>query len=142
MKKVIKDSKTGKVIDVVSEPKGETLTQQQWKKQCDINEIMKKYKRVSMKELSKLPISQTGVYGDFSKVTDYHDAMNKVIAANQAFMGLDSNLRTRFHNDPAELIQFLNDKKNLKEAVELGLIDKSKLPKDNPAPPAQDKKES
>ena len=111
MKKVIKDQKTGKVLKVQSIPEGETRTQQQYQKMCDINEIMKKYKRVNMKQLAQLPVSTTGVYGDFTKIGDYHDALNKVVAAEQAFMGLDSGLRARFQNDPGKLIKFLNDKK-------------------------------
>lgn len=98
----------------------ESRTKQSFKKQCDINVIMKKYEKTGLITHTK----QHGHYGDFTNVTDYHAALNAVHEANEGFMTLPASLRKRFGNDPAKLIEFLNDSKNLDEAIELGLVEK------------------
>ena len=99
---------------------GESRTKQSFKKQSDINVIMKKYERTGLITHTK----QNGAYGDFSDVKDYHAALNAIYEANEGFMTLPASLRKRFGNDPAQLIEFLNDANNLEEAVELGLVEK------------------
>ena len=47
-------------------------------------------------------------------------------------MALDANVRKRFHNDPAELIDFVSDEKNRDEAVRLGLLQIPEFPKPDP----------
>jgi len=46
-------------------------------------------------------------------------------------MALPSDVRKRFSNDPAELIDFLADKKNDEEAIKLGLKIKKNVPGSN-----------
>ena len=62
--------------------------------------------------------------GDFSGIGDYHTALNRVIAAQDEFEALPAQIRARFNNDPAELIEFLEDDKNRPEAETLGLVEK------------------
>ena len=45
-----------------------------------------------------------------------------VLAADDAFMALPANVRERFNNDPAELVDFISDVANRSEAIDLGLI--------------------
>jgi phage internal scaffolding protein len=61
-------------------------------------------------------------YGDFTGIGDYHTALNQVIAAEDEFMSLPATLRARFENDPAQLIEFLDNPQNKDEAVQLGLV--------------------
>jgi phage internal scaffolding protein len=63
-------------------------------------------------------------YGDFTGIGDYHTALNQVIAAEDEFMSLPAQLRARFENDPAQLINFLDNPENYNEAVSLGLVNK------------------
>lgn len=98
----------------------ETLAQQQFKDECDINNIMERFGLTG--ELPSSPIPPN--YGDFSGVLDYHSAMNAVLAAQDAFMELPAQLRARFENDPNNLVQFLNNPENLNEAIDLGLVNK------------------
>ncbi len=97
-----------------------TLAQQHYKEECDINTILQKFSITGI--LPEAPLSPR--YGDFSGISDYHTALNRVIAAQDEFDGLPAQIRARFDNDPAKLIEFLDDEANRPEAEELGLVDR------------------
>lgn len=96
-----------------------TLAQQQFKDECDINNIMKRYADTG--QLTHLR-NQTGVFADFSEIPDYQGSLNRVLDAQNAFMQLPAEVRTRFRNDPGYLIDFLQDPNNYDEALKLGLV--------------------
>lgn len=104
----------------------ETRTQQQFKDQCDVNNIIAKYKQTGSWPGDP---NKKGVYADISGITDYQQSLQKVLDAQAAFQGLSSDLRTRFQNDPAQLLAFLQDPSNYDEGVKLGLF----TPKHNDA---------
>lgn len=68
-------------------------------------------------------------FGDFLCVLDYQDALNQVMAAEEAFDALPAKLRARFDNEPAKLLSFCEDSVNRDEMIQLGLIEPSKDPK-------------
>lgn len=96
-----------------------TRTQQHFKKETDINTIVERFGvtgELPLKE--KMPQN-----GDFSEaVTDYQTALNMVIQAKAAFGELPAKTRARFHNNPQELLAFLEDPENKEEARKLGLV--------------------
>lgn len=98
---------------------GVNFTQQSAKAECDINVIVDRAKRGA--DLSQLTRG-AGSYGDFIGLPDLRDAMVLVANATEAFMALDASVRKRFDNDPALLLDFLNDPSNRDEAVRLGLL--------------------
>lgn len=64
-----------------------------------------------------------GQYLDMTQVpTDLRDALAIVQRANDLFMSLDANVRERFFNDPARMVDFLSDSNNRDEAIKLGLV--------------------
>jgi phage internal scaffolding protein len=95
-----------------------TLTQQHFKDECDINNILRQFNVTGL--LPENPLSPR--YGDFTGISDYHTALNQVIAAEDEFMRLPADLRARFANDPAQLIEFLENSDNKDEAIKLGLV--------------------
>jgi phage internal scaffolding protein len=95
-----------------------TLAKQEFKDDADINNIM--YKFGVTGELPQVPGS---AYGDFSSTMSYHDMQNTIIAAQNAFKTLPASVRATFDNDPANVIDFLNDPANRDKAIELGLVD-------------------
>jgi phage internal scaffolding protein len=100
-------------------------TQQQFKDECNVNNIIAKYKKgVPITHLN----NKTGVYADFTEIGSYQEALGKVIEADKAFNDLPSTLRSKFHNSPQELIDYLNDKDKIQESIELGLRVKGKEP--------------
>ena len=98
-----------------------SLAQQHYKEECDINTILQKFNISGL--LPEQPLSPR--YGDFTGIGDYHTAMNRVIAAQDEFEALPAQIRARFNNDPAQLIEFLENSDNRPEAEELGLVEKA-----------------
>lgn len=100
-----------------------SMTQQQFKDECDINKIMDRYLKTGV--LSD-PLDKRGTpkYGEYADLGDYMDHMNKVVEANEMFEALPAQIRKRFNNNPADLIEFVMDPNNRTEAEFLGLIDK------------------
>jgi len=98
-----------------------SLAQQHFKEECDINTILEKFNISGM--LPEQPLSPR--YGDFTGIGDYHTALNRVIAAQDEFEALPAQIRARFNNDPAQLIEFLDNSDNRPEAEQLGLVEKA-----------------
>lgn len=89
--------------------------------ESDVNYIMQKYKKTgSITHYNKKVAS----YGDFTMPRDLQSAFEAVDNAKKAFSQLPAVVREKFKNNPVVLEQWLNDPKNLNEAVELGLINK------------------
>ncbi|UOK21014.1 internal scaffolding protein [Chifec microvirus UA13_19] len=107
-----------------------SLTQQEFKDECDINTIMRRYVHTG-----RMPALLTNAqYGDFSEVPEYMEALNQVLNAQHLFGKLPSNLRDRFGHDPGKLLQFLSDKNNKDEAIALGLIPTPPPTQNTPGP--------
>lgn len=85
--------------------------------EVDINTIVRRFGLTGELPTDvKMPMS-----GDYEGVTDYHSALNAVIAADAAFMEFPASVRARFNNDPQKLLEFVADPANLDEARKLGL---------------------
>lgn len=96
----------------------ETMAQQQFKDECDINNIMKRFGVTG-----QLPVAvRMPTYGDFTEVTDYHTAMNAMLEAEKSFGMMPSQVRARFGNDPQAFVEFCSDPRNRGEAEKLGLV--------------------
>lgn len=112
---------------------GSSLTKQSFKDQVNINTIVAKHRRTGMFEHLN---EKTPFYGDVSHIEDYKSCLEIVIKAKTLFAGMSADIRERFKNDPNEMISFLNDKSNLKEAEELQMITKPiQSPPEPPTPP-------
>lgn len=130
-------------IDIVIKPRrrpkvefGESLTKQAFKDQVNVNRIIAKYQKGQM--VTHLN-SKEPFYGDVSEIASYQKSLDIVMQAQELFMGMSSQVREKFQNDPAKMIAFLKDKKNHEEAVKLGLIKKKEVvtPPVTPPPPPQ-----
>lgn len=98
----------------------EVLTKQCFVAECDVNNIVRKW-LIS----GELPLhGNGGYYGDFADIGDYQSAVNAVMDAEDAFMNLPARVRAEFENDPAKLLNFLQDPSNVDKAVELGLVER------------------
>lgn len=112
----------------------ESLAQQHQKEEADINTIVRRFGLTGqLPELQRLP-----QYGDFTHVTDYHSAVNAVMAANGAFSQLPADLRSRFNNDPEQFVDFCSNPDNMDELIKMGLA-KKRAEEEEPAEPAPTK---
>lgn len=106
---------TGLAID-----DAESVVQQQFAEECDINTIVKRFGITG--ELPNgvaMPLS-----GDFTGVTDFQTAMQLIRQAQESFYELPAEVRARFANNPADVIAFLDNPANRDEAIRLGLVAK------------------
>lgn len=88
------------------------------------------------------------MYGDFSKVPDFHTGKLQVLAAEALFNSLPSAIRKRFDHKAHELIEFMRtidmdlvDQAVVNEAVELGLLPEDrrvKIPEPPKAPEGEE----
>lgn len=111
-------------MDEVSEATGlrcldKSLTQQEFAEECDINVIVKRAGLTGeLPEGVMVPFN-----ADFEGgVVDFKSAMNLLVSANNAFMEMPAEVRSRFMNDPARFIDFVSDESNRDEARKLGLL--------------------
>lgn len=113
--------------------KDQSLTQQQFLEESDINFIANRYGLTGEMPTVKEPPA----YGDFTGVFDYQTAQNALRSAQEAFMELPAKIRSRFQNEPQNLLEFLHDEENRDEAVKLGILTKKTPEAPIQPPPAQ-----
>ena len=99
---------------------GDSLTQQHFKEECDVINIIKKHDRNGIIEHVQRGKAR---YGDFSEVADYREALDLVRDAQQEFMTIPSDIRKKFDNDPGKFYEFVSDPENKEELKEMGFID-------------------
>lgn len=114
-------------------PETEGRTQQSFKKQCDVNTIMKQFEKTGMFEHVT---EHAGSYGDYLDAPEYHAAMNAVVEAQEMFDTLPARVRKRFGNDPSDFLAFMDDPENVDEMRSLGLLLPAEPAVVSPAEPA------
>lgn len=108
-----------------SVPVGITMTDQQFIKDCDVNEILARILKTGQMPAN---FGVTGVYGDFSEIGDYQESLHVIMEADKKFMSLPVHIRQKFENDPQKLMDYLADPANIKESVDLGLRQRTDSP--------------
>lgn len=104
--------------------KNSSKTQQQFKKDADINTIMGRYRVTG---ILGDPFQNNGkrmFFGDFTNIPNYTEVKNQIDDVNQRFMSLSAEVRAKFGNDPQNVIDYLLNlnEENREEAEKLGLI--------------------
>lgn len=98
----------------------ESLTDQSGKDDADINTLVRRFGLTGhIPVLDRVPLQS-----DFVQLTDYHSALNALIAADETFMSLPADLRSRFDHDAGKFVEFCSNPDNRDELLNLGLIDK------------------
>jgi len=99
---------------------GESLTQQHFKDECDVINIIKKHDRNGIIEHVQRGQAR---YGDFSEVADYREALDLVRDAQSEFMSIPSDIRKKFDNDPGKFYEFVSNPDNKEELISMGFIE-------------------
>lgn len=120
------DRFTGEVL-----PPLPSRTKQEFKDQCDINNIIKAFKITG--QITHISAQAAkGAYMDLPDEVDFQTSLNVIRQAEESFATLPAAIRDRFGNDPAAFLAFMSDPKNREEADRLGLL---KKPEPGPAGP-------
>lgn len=89
---------------------------QSHKESVDIHSILKRYQSGDVEALSRVQ----GAYGDFTEMPKtYAEALNNIIGAEQYFMGLPADVRSRFNNS---FTQFLASMDSPTFARDMGML--------------------
>lgn len=118
---------------------GPLMTKQSMAAETDINAI------VSRHIAFEAPFFEDGSarYGDFTSSLSYHEAMNRVLEAQQQFDMLPAQIRDHCENDPGKFLELVMDPARRDELVKLGLVAEAIPPKPmqvevvNPVPAAE-----
>ena len=102
-------------MDVV----GESLTQQHFKDETDIQKIIRQHDKTGLIRHVQRGVAQ---YGDYSEINEYREALDVVMAADASFAALPASVRRQFNNDAGEFFEFATDPSNADAMVEMGLM--------------------
>lgn len=106
-----------------------SLTQQHFAKDADLNTIVKRY-GITDGAIPVTPLDPQ-FFGDFTNAPeDFRTVLEISKRAKDHFMALPADMRTAFHNDPAELHDWVTNPANKEEAISLGLLPKEPKQKD------------
>ena len=124
---VARDKKEGDLAAL--ECKDESLTQQHFTEDADINVLAKRF------GLTEIPLTalDPALFRDTTNDPELRDVLDIQRDAKERFLALPAKLRKRFHNSPRELWDFVNDPENAEEAVRLGLLAAPTAPNATPS---------
>lgn len=97
---------------------GNGRTKQSHKAECDINQILARYKKTGTLDFQQKHEPQ---YGDVTAL-EFQSAQLMIAEAKGLFAAMPAHLRHRFDNEPAKFLAFVQDDRNKAEAEELGLL--------------------
>lgn len=112
-----------------------SLTKQEFRDECNINNIMKKYRtRGDLTHIS----STIGEYGTFDQGEDLLHSRLILQNAEAAFIQLPSGLRRELDHEPANFVDWIKDPENEQRAFDMGLLEsiEEKAEGPPPTPPA------
>ncbi|AXL15146.1 internal scaffolding protein [Microviridae sp.] len=107
-----------KAVRVPFSTHGPSMARQEFKAECDVNNIMKKFERTGARE--HLEVFE-GRYGDFLDAPEYQDAMNQILLAQDMFESVPAKIRKDFDNDPSKFLAFAQDPDNIGALRDYGL---------------------
>nr|AVQ10190.1 minor capsid protein [Gokushovirinae environmental samples] len=118
------------------ETPGPSLTVQSSAEEADINTIVKRFGVTGQAPQNvRVPLE-----GDFTEAMDFSSAMRALRLSQESFAAMPADVRSRFHNDPAEFYEFSTsrdekgDLVNLEEMRKFGLAVPAKAPDPEPEP--------
>jgi phage internal scaffolding protein len=104
-------------IETPPQPPGKSLTQQHFKEEHTMNNMVNKYLKGGRPPLNE----RQATFGDFASI-DFQEMQNAIADINTQFAELPARLRTKFGNRPENLLRWLENPANQETAVKLGLI--------------------
>lgn len=93
-------------------------TKQSFAAECNINTIMANFQATGLVAFVN---KNQGQYADVVGL-DFQTSVDQIVAAQRMFDELPALWRKKFHNNPHEFIEFVEDAGNREEAIKMGLI--------------------
>lgn len=115
-------------------PDNSPHTRQEFKEECDINNIMAQY----MTSGEFFHINETAPQYLDCTGEDFRASMDYIAGAFSMFEELPASVRMQFDNDPAEFLDFCSHEKNRPELAAMGLLSADAVKQmATPQPPQQ-----
>lgn len=114
--------------------KGKSLTCQDYRDECTIPKVIEKYNITG--RVTNVRTDEP-MYGEFHDVPNYQESLQIIIDADNKFNALSSKIRDRFQNDPAKMIEFMQDPENAEECEKLGLMKIKRTKKEEKTEPVE-----
>jgi len=111
-------------IDFSNEQK---ITKDSFKDECDINNIIRRFLKGGT-----LPDFVPGVYADVTQYGDFREVRERIRLADEYFDTLPAEIRERFNNDTASLLEAVADPNRKEELQQLGLFPGDEIISDAP----------
>lgn len=106
-----------------------SMTRQEFAAECDVNALMSRFEKTGVWPLP--PNDAKPAFFDATEVPNFHEAMEFMIAAENAFMSLPAIVRKEFDNDPEKFVEYGSKPENIGRMREWGLAP----PEATPEPP-------
>lgn len=107
-------------VRVVHPEGGEKMVKDSLAADTDINNIIARHVAHGI----PLPLNgKQAVYGDFSDSLDFHEALNRVRAAEAEFGMLPAHVRAYCQNDPGMFLDLVLDPERKDELIKLGMLE-------------------
>lgn len=104
---------------------GESMTQQHFKDEADINNIVKQSQQTGFLVSPFVRRSGQPIFDDFSQISDYKTMLDYMGDVQAQFMSdVPPHIRAMFGNDWRRFYDFCQDPANRDKLVELGLMPK------------------
>lgn len=104
---------------VIDCSKDKILVEQSHKSEVDINNIVKRH-GIDLIQKTNMLLAPSMQFDDVTG-NDFQEASIIIAKAQQSFNEMPSALRQKFHNNPAEMLDFVQNPDNLPEMIELGM---------------------
>jgi len=101
---------------------GKTRTIQAHKDECDINNIVKRGLQTGAL-VDPTKKRREAMFGDFVNGQTFEAQQEAIARVKSEFLDLPSHMREHFDNNPAKLMDALDDGERLDELTELGIYD-------------------
>lgn len=96
----------------------ESLASQSEAEECDINTLAKRFGLTG-----QLPQNvRAPMYGDFTEAKDYQQSLNALVQAQNSFMAMPADIRSRFDNNPHLFVEFCQKDENYDQMCDWGLL--------------------
>lgn len=121
---------------------GESMTQEQFAQESEINNIIRSYDKNGVIEHIN---RGNAIYGDFSNITDFSEALDQIKQAQNEFQQIPSEIREKFQNDAGQFFKFASNPDNIQELRDLGLANpepSSAMPEEPPIPQPEEPQNS
>lgn len=104
--------------DTKNKEQFKSRTQQQFKDECNINNVIAKYDKTGI--FTHVNEAQAH-YFDNTKINEYQESLNLVIQSKLSFSKIPAEIRKRFGNDAGLYLEFVTNPDNMDEMVKMGL---------------------